>query len=477
MIADTDRTRLVDPYSLKITQVVTSQPDSAEFVIKKFGSRSYKPSAGDSVVIKNDGVHIFAGTITEIDEAYDVADYAGYRVICTDHTFSLDARLVTETFENMTVNAIIAQLKETYLPSNVTIAGVNCPTVVDRAVFNYEPVSQVLTQLASLVGGDWYIDYYRDIHFFLQNTIDAPFNLSDTGGKYVYDSLTVRRDQTQIRNVVIVRGGDYLANTVTAIMDGNGAQQYFNLPYKFSEIAVTVTGESKSVGVDPIDDPTAFDAMHNFQEKVVFFRHDRIPRDTSALSAANKVRISGRPNLPILVQERDQDSIDTYTAREYFVQDATIKSKESARQRAQAEMLAYKSTIAEAEFDTYEEDLHTGQKITLQSDLRGLDEDYVISRLQWQVFGMRSSDGCPALVCHVSLVTTRTFDYTQLLQRLLNKDKKSLILDGTEQLERLQGFADTASGLDSVLFSASDGTAYMWGPSSRTALWNYATWS
>lgn len=477
VINNVDRTRLVDTYTLRITQVITSQPDSCEFVIKKFGDRSYKPTIGDTMYIKDDGVNVFSGVITEIDESYDVADYSGFRVICSDYTYMLDGRLVVQTFENMTVNAIMAAIKEQYLPSNVTIANVSCATVVDYAAFNYEPVSQVITQLAELVGADWYIDYYQDIHFSVQGTVAAPFNLSDTGGKYIYDSLTVRRDQTQVRNVVYVRGGDYIGSTVTAVFDGNAAQRYFYLPYKMSNLGVTVTGQAKSVGVDPLDDPGNYDAMHNFQEKTVFFRQDKIPRNTTALAASQKVRIHGNPNLPILVQERDQDSINTFTSREYFIQDASIKSKDGARQRAQAEMLAYKTTLAEAEFSTYEDNLHTGQTITVQSDLRGLNEDYVISKLEWQVFGMDPDTQCPTLVCKVSLVTKRTFGYTQLLQRLLNKDKKSLILDGTETLDRFQAFAETASGVDSAVYTASASGHYRYAPSSVNGRYNFATWS
>lgn len=440
---------------MKITQVITSQPDTCEFVIKKFGDRTFLPAVGDHVIVKEDGINIFNGVITEIDEKYAVADYVGFRVICSDNAYRLDARLVVDTFEDLTVNEIIALLKDRYFPSDITIANVDCDTPIAQATFNYETVSSVLTKLAELAAADWYLDYYNDLHFAEQNTINAPFNLTDTGGKYVYESLVVRRDQTQLRNIIYVRGGEYLGNTVTAVYDGNAAQRYFVTPYKMSNLTLTVTGQQKSVGIDPIDDPLQYDAMHNFQEKTVFFRSDRVPRNTSALAASQKVRIGGNPNLPVIWKQRDSGSIETYTAREHVIVDASIKTKEGARQRALAELLAYRSTLSEAEFDTYETNLHTGQKITLQSDLRGLNEDYIINKISWSYFGMNGDTGCPQLVCHVSLVTTRTFGFTQLLQRLINQEKKNLVILDGETLDTVESLEDEITLAETTSFALS----------------------
>ena len=454
-IASTDRTGIVDYSSLRISQVLTSEPDTCQFIIKKFGTRTYAPSINDEVIVTQDGTKMFGGKIIELEEAYETSDYVAYRVTCTDYTHDLDGRLVVEVFENMTVLAIIQYLKANYLSNSVTINNVDVTTVIKYAAFNYEYVSEVLRQLAELSGADWYIDYDKDIHFNIQKSESAPFNLSDTGGKYVYESLVVRRDLTQLRNIVFVRGGDFLGDTVTAAFDGNGSQRYFYLPYKMSDLTLTVTGVQKSVGVDPIDDPTNYDAMHNFQEKTVFFRSDRIPRDTSALATNQKVRIGGSPNLPVIVKLKDQDSINTFTSREIVVVDERIKSKEGARQRAASELLAYRTTLSEAEFDTYQAGLHVGQQITVQSTLRGLNDDYIINKLEWRVFGVDASDRSTKLVCKASLVTTRTFGYTQLLQRLLNQEKKSLVIDEDEVVDLVEGITEEISVSDAVVSSVS----------------------
>lgn len=443
-IGGVDRTRIIEYSSLRISQVLTSEPDSCEFVYNKFGDRSYVPTVEEEVIVMLGNDVVFAGQITEINETYNVSDYISYRIHCSDYTFKMNQKLILEIYKNTPVSDILDDFKEKYLSNDITI---DCDVVdiIDYAAFNYETVSESIRQLAELVGADWYIDYNKVIHFHLQNSVDAPFNLSDTGGEYIYNSLIIRRDQTQMRNIVYVRGGEYLGNTVTAIQDANGSQRYFYLPYKMSELSLTVTGSSKSVGIDPIDDPTQFDAMHNFQEKTVFFRTDRIPRNTTALAASQKVRIGGRPNLPVIAKAKDLGSINTFTGREYVIVDESIKSKDGAYQRGLAELATYRTTLSEAEFDTYETGLHTGQKITIQSDLRGLNENYIINRVEWKVFGMNSETNTLKMVCHVSLVTTRTFGYTQLLQRLINKEKKSMTvnLDERDTLDAVESISDT----------------------------------
>lgn len=455
-IAGVNRTRVIEYSSLRITQVLTSEPDSCEFVYNKFGSRTYIPEVEEEVIITMGDDIIFAGQITEIEEIYNVGDYISYRIFCSDYTFKINQKLVLEIYENMSVSAILSDIKSKYLPNDVTI---NCDVVetIDYAAFNYESVSECIRQLAELCGADWYIDYNKVIQFHGQNTQNAIFNLSDTGGKYIYDSLKIRRDQTQMRNIVYVRGGEYLGNTVTSVQDGNGAQRFFYLPYKMSHLTLTVTGSQKSVGVDPIDDYTQFDAMHNFQEKTVFFRSDRIPRNTSALAASQKVRIGGNPNLPVIAKVRDLGSIGMFTGREHVIVDDSIKSKDGAYQRGYAELATYRTTLAEAEFDTYERGLHTGQKITVQSDLRGIDEDYIINRIEWKVFGMDQSQNQMEMVCHVSLVTTRTFGYTQLIQRLVNKEKKQMTVnvDERDTLDSVESVNDSISISETVTSSLS----------------------
>lgn len=438
-IAGTDRTRLVDYASLRIAQQIGNRPDEAEFEIRKFGSRTYTPAVDEEVIIRdNDGTtKIFAGVIMEVEEKYDKIDYVGYRVRCVDYTRHLDKRLVIETFEDTDVLTIISFLKTNYFPSDVTITNVTGNADIDKIAFNYEYPSDCLRQLAEIANCDWYIDYDKDIHFFAKSSVAAAFDITDSNGKYVYDSLKIRKDLSQLRNTIIVRGGEFLANTTTAAFIADGAQRDFFLPYKFSNLTLTVTGQQKNVGVDPIDLETNFDALHNFQEKLIRFREDKKPTINS------QVRIGGNPNLPVIVKLRDPASVDSFSAREYLIIDKSIKSKEAARDRATAELLGYKTTISEGQFETYTSGLRVGTKINVQSTIRGLNTDYIINKVDAKIFATDAATNNVQLVYKVSLISTWSYDYINLLQSFLNQKKKEIQIGSDEILDEVEGILET----------------------------------
>lgn len=436
-IAGTDVTRLIIPETFFVENVLTQEPDIAEFVLTKFGSRSFAPSVDQEVIITQDGERIFAGHILTVQEKYSKLDYISYAVKCIDYTRRMDQRLVVETYENMTVAEIIAAIKDGYLDNSITINNVACDTLVKKVTFNYVYPSRVLQQLANLTDSDWYIDYNKDIHFFQKNAITAAYNLTDTNGNYVYDSLRIRRDLSQLRNSIFVRGGEFLGNTITASFIADGAERMFYLPYKMSGLQTVVTGQVKDVGVDPIDLETEHDALHNFQEKLVKFREDKKP------TASSTVKFIGRPYLPVLLKMKDETSIGQFTAAEHVIIDKSITSKEAARQRALSELVSYKSTLAEGEFKTYVAGLRSGQTINIQSTLRGLDEDFVINRVRTEVFGNDISDGSTQLVFTIRLMTKRTYDHIQLLLDLLNANKKEIIIPEDEVLDLAEGVNET----------------------------------
>lgn len=475
-IAGTDRTKLVVPESVKILNILTKQVDSAQFEMRKWGSHGVSPSVGQEVVIRNDGTKIFAGRIATIDQEYDKLEYVGFRIACIDYTRDLDKKLVVESYSNMTVDAIIADLAGTYLPSSITLANVDCPVTIKAISFNYEYVSDCLRQLAELTNHDWYVDYDKDLHFFAKETVAAPFDLSDTGGKYIYDSLKIRKDITPVRNTVIVRGGEYKAEPFTVERIGDGSHRIFGTEYHFDEVAVVVTGQRKSVGLDNIDDETNYDCLYNFTEKLVKFRGDKVPTNGS------EVKISGRPYLPVLVKLRDNTSISIFSSAEgndgiyeYKIIDRTIKSKEGARQRARAELIAYSATVSEGEFETYETGLRAGMRIRVQSDLRSVDEYYVINRVETRV--LVSNESNTKLWHKVSLMTTRSFDHIDLLQKLLTSKDKEVDIDTDNEVLDAVETTDEIMEMQEVVTVTVETPPYQWGPGGHPQLrWNLGEW-
>ena len=475
-IAETDRTKLVVRDTLAINNVLTQQVDTAVFVIKKFGDRTFAPTVGQEVVITLDGTKKFGGRIVQLNEQYSELDVVGYQIVCQDYTRDLDKKLVIESYEDMTVDDIIADIATKYLDSSITLTNVNCPVVVKYVAFNYEYPSRVLKQLADITNYDWYIDYDKDIHFFNKATSSAPFELSDTNGNYIYKTLSIKKDITPVRNTIIVRGGEYKGDPFTVERIGDGTQRVFGTEYKYANLQVSVTGTLKNIGIDNIDDADDYDALHNFQEKFIKFREDKTP------SASAGIKIMGNPWLPVIVKLRDNTSIANFSATEgndgiyeYKIIDKSIKTKEGARQRARAELLRYSSTLVEAEFATLKNGLRAGQQIRVQSDLRGVDMTYVISSIEMVPVGP-VVDSTIQFRSKVSLVSTKTFDMIALLQKLLEEKDKEIEINEDEVLDEIET-ADETVNIGEAITTTSESRNYQWGPGGTPQLrWNLGGW-
>jgi len=476
-IDGTDRTRKVKAESIRIDNILTNRRDTAQFSIVENSGDTYKPTIGNEVVIYDGATKIFGGTIVSMESRAGIIGIVEHVIQCQDYTRLFDHRLVPNTFTDHTVDEIISFLKDNYFPEGFTINNVDAPVTISYVGFNYKPLAVCIEELAKAINYDWYIDYDKDLHFFAKETVSAPFGLTDTNGNYQYDSLTIRRDNSQIRNTIIVRGGEYLGSQLTTDILTNGTDAFYPLPYKFADFAATLTGTNLNLGIDYIDNPDNFDALHNFQEKIIKFKEADKP------SASKTLSVSGKPYLPVIIRYRSEsdiasmvsaESTPTFTSDgiyEYLIKDKSINSREGALQRARAEILAYATTLSEGDFVTNTSGLRAGMAIIVQSDSRGLNETFIINKVttvQW------TKD---AFLYKVSLITTRTMDLIDVLRRLLLQSTEDIEINPNEQTDVIISLGDSGTFVDSLGTFSTHGSAYKWGPDPDAAIANFSTWS
>lgn len=420
-INGTDRTNYISWPSFQKEDIINNEVDNCTFDTKRYGSKTFKPAVGDEVEVKDGSTFIFAGVVMQVTEEIEGV-LLKYRVQCKDWTHYLDRVFVVERYDDMTVEDIIANINTNYL-SGFTIANVNCPITVKSITFNRLPISKCLQILAEQVNYSWYVDYEKDIHFFAKNSEIAPFNLTDTNGNYTFSSLMVKDDLSQIRNRVYVRGGEIEGASRAESYTGDGSKTTFALANKFSKKpTVTVGGVSKTVGIDFLDQDASFDCLWNYNEKYIRF--------VSAPAASAAVSVSGLPLYPLIVQVEDLASIAQYGVYEFSLVDKTIRTSDEAKQYASAQLEAYAKKISEASFETYESGLRSGQVVNIQSDIRGIDENYLIQRVN---LVMRTpTDG----LWQIELATTRTIGIIDFLQRLLLSQNKQIVVSENEVIEK-----------------------------------------
>ena len=475
-IGGTVRTNDVEFKSLRIRNIITRKRDLCFFNVIAHSGNEYKPLLGQEVVITDSGTKIFGGIITEIESKPSAYKLIRHSIRCQDYTRLLDRKLVPDTYENTTINDILADFKSKYMPSDFTINNVDASITVDYISFNYRPLAKCLDDLADMTNYDWYVDYNKDVHFFAKNTQIAPFNLADDDGSYDYNSLIIRNDNTQVRNTVIVRGGEYLAAQTTFELVADGTENTFHTRYKFSDFEASLTGQALNVGIYALHSPDDYDALHDFSQKLLVFKDDDKP------SVDNHLKMSGKPHLPVIVKVRNTEHIASMISveggsgvYEYLIEDKTIKTKEGARQLGKAEIEAYGRTLSEGEFVTETSGLYAGQKITIVSASRGINQDFIINRV---TITQRDKDN---LRYDVSLITKRTADLLDVLHRLLLDGTKKIEINVDETIDIVLDFSDTMNLEDIMGTISSFSTGYEWEanpavPHPKLTKWNKSTW-
>lgn len=232
-----DRTAFIDWTSFQMSSVLSSSPNSIDFMVKNYGSKQYEVVNGNEIRVKEDGTTIFGGYIVEIEKTGQaLAKYQ--KVKCKDYTQILDRLLVSKTYTNMTGGAIISDLIATYGGGNFTTSGVVCSVVVQKIVFNYLTISQCLSKLADMLGQyAWDISPTKDILFFDTSIQDAPYQIDDIGGNFDYSSLMIKKSNTQLRNKITIRGGVVDGDTFTDLKLADGVQKSFFVGYTLNNIS------------------------------------------------------------------------------------------------------------------------------------------------------------------------------------------------------------------------------------------------
>ncbi len=420
-INNEDKTSLVNWESLSITDNINEKVNLCNFKIIKKEGQSYFPETNDEVEIKDGTTFLFAGTIVKISKQLISSYIEEYEVECKDWTQEADRYLITERYENKTIDYIINDLISNYA-SDFTNVNVNCSIILTTIRFNNLTLTQCIKKLAEAVNYFWYIDYEKDIHFFAKANEMASFGLTDTNDNYIPMSLSLTDDISQLRNRVKIKGGEIVGSSRTESLDGDGTKLIFVLANKFSSLpTVTVGGIAKTVGIDYIDDEASFDCFWNYNEKYIRFK-------VAPVASSNNILVTGTPLIPMIVQIEDSASISNNGIYEFYIEDTTITSLDEAKQRAEANLDAYGTQLVEGSFETYTDGLRSGQAINIQSDNRNINAVYLIQsvRITMETPEKRHYD--------ISIASMRTLGIIYFLQSLLINGRKEITEDDNDVL-------------------------------------------
>jgi len=463
-----DITNNVTTDSISILDARNSERDSFVFTVEKTPDVTFVPELNKEVIVVLDSQRIYGGVVINYSSQILEAPNLTYTIECSDFTHTLDSKLVTERFISETGDFIISELFADYAPAGFTMTAVSAPATIAAISFNRLTFSQCLDKLARLLNYSWYIDYNKNLHFFAQNAEAAPFNIEDGDGNHINTSLFLRKDISQLRNSIVVEGGDAPTAERTTVAAGDGESTEFSTNFKFATLpVVTVDGVAQTVGKEFIDSTLGgFDCYWSFTQKYV--RFETAPPVPS--SGTTNVDMTGAPLIPVVAKVPLPSSINKFGLFEYSITDPTLQNSQLAIERAIAELEAHAQENDEGRFETYRAGLRSGQLINVNSVAHGVDELYVIQRVEFRPYPSGSS---VAGIWSVELQSTATMTLVQLLQRMLLDEK--LEDDEVQTLLTYLTFTDSARASDIIEEIVRYNEPYNWDDVGVD--WGYFKWA
>ncbi|MHB1334524.1 MAG: hypothetical protein ACYCXQ_01020 [Candidatus Humimicrobiaceae bacterium] len=419
-IGGIDKSGLVLLPSIRINDVITQRINTCSFQL--ITESSYIPEDGLEVIITSGGVRIFGGYIVKRTSKVINSLRVLYNLDCQDYTLLFYHKLSIVTVENETCKYAMEYLINTYCASyGITTTNIETGPTLNRIQFNYVTIADAFKKICDYTGYDWYIDYYKNVYFFMAQNNPASFEVNDSAA---VSNLEINRDLTQIKNAIYVRGASYISDIYTQNMVGDGTTKDFYLTYKPHDLTITIGGASKTVGTDNIHDLSSYDSLVNFQEKMVKF--------ASAPGAGVAIVFTYKYDVPILVYKRDPQSVAALVAlgdvdgiREKRIIDNSIKSREEARQKAEGELLQSSNPKYTASYETSTSGLKSGMIQKVNSVLLGINENLVITEITTAI-GFNDNHN------YFVRLEGRLYGLTELLKSFL--DKSSELADRNDEV-------------------------------------------
>jgi hypothetical protein len=212
-IGGSTRTSNVRKDSLVIVDELNEAPNTCSFSCDGF-----TPTINSEIIITLSGTREFGGHITKLVQGYDSDNPASvvYHCEATDYTRLLDRRKVLKRYTATSASTIVTSILSSFTTGFTTAGVVGSLPTIDAIDFTYEDVSRALTRVAKLVGAHWYVDYSKDVHFFLTETTTPPDDIT-TATPHGARALTKTSDSTQQRTRTLVEGaGSFAAVAVAA---------------------------------------------------------------------------------------------------------------------------------------------------------------------------------------------------------------------------------------------------------------------
>ena len=176
-----------------------------------YGGLTY-PWGKDEIKITGSGtlyLTSFFGGYVATKEMRMVGSRRIYRITAQDYNILPTQIIISKDFAAQTEQQMIDFLFGTYLSEVDYTTYVSSSGVTSTLGWTRIPINEILDEIATIYGREWYIDFDKKLHYFTPTVVGAPFELSSSPNppaKVGYDKFFFEEDTSQVCNRVNVIG-------------------------------------------------------------------------------------------------------------------------------------------------------------------------------------------------------------------------------------------------------------------------------
>jgi hypothetical protein len=129
---------------------------------------------------------------------------------------------------NLFQKSVVSRQGVGYTPSEILVSPTYCQQgmkTIGALKFIYTYAQEAVSQLATYVGFNFYVDYNKYLHYYSRTTVSAPFSLSsspDGTTSIGYRNMIYKPDGSRIINCYLVYGSQLPSATQTGYLGNNG---------------------------------------------------------------------------------------------------------------------------------------------------------------------------------------------------------------------------------------------------------------
>lgn len=246
LIGGVDYTSCIEMESVSVDNNVIMTSDSASLIMQLDGELP-RPRTGQEFIWRTIEVgppvvevgRDFGGVVVNVEESTDGPSLI-YNITIKSYVHWFDRHLVVAWYAQDYPDEIIKEMVASFCPGFTTNNVQHVNTQVIPQYFNYSKPSTAIKMIADQIEHGWYIDYFKDVHFYPVEFFVSPLpgNILDADRDMTsYGNLVIAENGEQVFNKIILKG--FKVRSVTPISLGfpcDGITAQWSLGYRASSI-------------------------------------------------------------------------------------------------------------------------------------------------------------------------------------------------------------------------------------------------